>query len=303
MKAQTTTQMMAAKVLFLTTFSIVIATSAFAQSKGRKVIDPKSNPYAKLVGELTQVKDAKGAGNAFIVGSEGCHIVTNYHVPFAKSKDQNTGEIETIDNADVGQVVNVAVHLDAKTGKFKRQMKAKVIEFGNYEATSTRGLVGDVAVLQLESCLGKEYAGPELDRPEQGKFVPTGSLTTLSTGRNDKGLNEIFVEEGCLAQSRTQIAGAMFSSCHAEEGMSGSMILEKSADGKDRLVGMTTRYKDMNDGSRISIAIYSRALNKIIDSAIGEQQPLAIAPLAEQRAPQSTEKTALVKTKPSTVVR
>ncbi len=258
-----------AKALSLLAILVLMSASAMAESTGRKVVDPESNPYAKLVGELTQAKDVKGAGNAFIVGSEGCHIVTNYHVAFGKSKDVKTGEIEIVDNADVGHVVNFAFDLDGKTGKFKRQMKAKVIDFGNYEATSTRGLVGDLAILKLESCLGKGFAGPELDRPERGKFVPIGSLITISSSSDNKGLNAIQVEEDCVAQPKTPIAGVFLSNCYIESGMSGSMILEKGVDGKNRLVGVTTSEFVMFDGSRKTVAIYSSALAKLIDSAIG----------------------------------
>lgn len=246
-----------------------MSATALAGSPGRKVIDPDSNPYAKLVGELTQVGNAKFVGNAFIVGSKGCHIVTNYHVAFGKYKDPKTGEIEMVDNAEVGHVVNFAFDLNGKTGKFKRVMKAHVVDFGNYETTSDRGLVGDLAILELESCLGKHYAGPELDRPEAGKFTPKGNLMTISTSRNENGLNEILVEDGCTAEARTPIAGAIISNCDVRATMSGSMVLERGEDRKLRLIGISTQYKDLNDGSRISFAIYSRAITKLIDSAIG----------------------------------
>lgn len=258
-----------AKALSLLAILVLMSASVMAESTGRKVVDPESNPYAKLVGEVTQVGNTKFVGNAFIVGSKGCHIVTNYHVAFGKHKDPKTGEIEIVENADIGHIVNFAFDLDGKTGIFRRMMKAKVIDFGNYEADTTQGLVGDLAILQLESCMGTEYGGPKLDRPEAGKFTPKGNLMTVSTSRNEKGLNEILVEDGCKAEARTPAAGIMISNCDVRAGMSGSMILEHAQDGPLRLVGMSTEGKNLNDGSRISIAIYSRALTKLIDSAIG----------------------------------
>lgn len=62
----------------------------------------------------------------------------------------------------------------------------------------------------------------------------------------------------------------MVSNCHVEPGMSGSMVLEESSEGKWKLVGLATSHKILRDGSRVAFAIYSRILTKFIDSVIGE---------------------------------
>ncbi len=288
----TTAVLIPSRLLALATGLVLLVSSpVLAQSTGRKVVDPKG-PFTKLVGELTQAKDAKMAGNAFVVGAQGCHIVTNFHIAFGKEIDPETGKTIIIDGADIGHKVKFAFDLDSKTGKFKKNMKATVVEFGDYDSDTTTGLVGDLALLRLESCLGKEFAGPELDRPTNPKILPTGKLMTVSTSRNAKNQNEILVEEGCLAEKRTHIGGIMVSRCHAEPGMSGSMILEQGEDQKWRLVGITTTGRKLSDGSRVSFAIHSGVLTKFIDSVIGAES-IAISPVADERKPQSEDQTAM----------
>lgn len=300
---QSTTQVSSAKTFILTVLSMLISTSAMAASSGRKVVDPKSIKYGNIAGELTIPGKPHIWANAYFVGSDGCQILTNYHAVFADSMDPTTKKVKLVKPRAPGYEVNVAFDLDGKTGKFRRRVKAVAMELANYDQTTTEGMTQDMALLRVTPCAGSEFAGPELDRPEYGKFVPTGELTTISTRRKDDGTNELLVETGCVSAKSTSVAGLFYSNCHIEAGMSGSMIVESGADGKSRLVGMSTSEKKFDDGFLMSIAVHSSSITPFVESVLGEQQPLAIAPLAEQRAPQSTEKTALVKTKPSTVVR
>lgn len=129
--------------------AVLWCASSFGQESARKPVDP-SGPFAKLVGQITQAGPSDGAfANGFIVGAEGCHILTNFHVAFGKAKDPKTGEVEMVDRVDVGHLVHFAFDLDSKTGKFKRTMRAKVVDFGNYEAGTSRGFLGDLALLRL----------------------------------------------------------------------------------------------------------------------------------------------------------
>lgn len=282
--------------------------SALAQSSGRKVVDPSKGPHArftKLVGEITDASN-QWRGNAFVVGADGCHIATNFHVAFSNGRDPKTGDTILVDDVDTNRVVNFSYDLDSKTGKFKNKMKAKVVEFGNYDAESTVGLVGDMVVLKLDRCLGKDFAGPNLDRPEHKKFVPKCNLMTTSTLRNTQGRSDVFVEEGCRANERTPIAGVIVTNCSADYGMSGSMILEKCEGSDWKLVGMTTR--GLKDSAPGSYALYTTVLTPFIESVIGDQS-VAISPVTQERKPQSKdqdETTALVSpssTTPRTVVR
>ncbi len=88
---------------FLLTFSFASAQQSnggFADLGNRKPVDP-DGPIAKLVGLITQV-GAKGEeyGNGFVVGAEGCHVLTNFHVAFGKSVDRSSGEIEMVENVE-----------------------------------------------------------------------------------------------------------------------------------------------------------------------------------------------------------
>lgn len=276
------------------------AAPAVADVSPRKPVDPKGT-FAKLTGQVTQTGPSDGGfGNAFIVGAEGCHILTNFHVAFGKATDAKTGEIEMVDDVAVGHTVNFAFDLDAKTGKFKRTLKAKVVEFGNYEPGTSRGFLGDIALLRLDDCLGKEYGQLEIDRPPTGKLLPTGKLMTVSSSRNSSGKNEVLIEDGCKAAGATSVTGMMLTNCESVPGMSGSMILEEGTDKKLRLVGLTTQHLVFTDGSKISKSIYSRVIAKFLDTAFGDA-PFARAPLADDRKPQS-EQTARAEAR-ATIVR
>lgn len=292
------------KQAFLVSVIGLITVPVAAEESARKPMDPKSpNPFAKLVGEISQLPSSGGnlVGNAFVVGRDGCNILTNFHVAFGKTKDAE-GNVTLFEKTEVGHTVTFSLDLDSKTGKFKRQMKAKVIEYGNYQSGTTRGFLGDVAVLQLESCLGKEYAGPELDRPEPTKRSPTGKLTTVSTSRDESGKNQILIQEGCRAEN-TPVTGMLVSNCEIVPGMSGSMVLEEGDDGKQRLVGLNVQHNFFRDGRKVAVGIYSKVLTKFLDGALGEM-PVDVTPLAtRERPPQSDASAQTASLKPRTTVR
>ena len=240
-----------------------------AQEVQRRPVNPQG-PFAKLTGQITQVVPTDdGYGNGFIVGVKGCHLLTNFHVAFFKSTDPQTGKLEMVDNTEVGYTVNFAFDLESKTGKFKRTTKAKVVEFGNFEEGTSQGFLGDMALLRLETCLGKEYGQLEIDRPVVPKTLPNGNLMTVSSSRNASGKNEVLVEEGCRARTATPVIGMMLSNCEAVPGMSGSMILEEGADKKWRLAGISSSIGAIVNGKHISKAIYASEINKFLDRVPG----------------------------------
>lgn len=304
MKALTMTTTKASKLVLGAincTLMVMASIPSMADVSARKPIDPKGQ-FAKLAGQITQLPGEKSTmwGNAFVVGSEGCHILTNFHVAFGKSKDQD-GVLELVENVDVGHTVNFSIDLDAKTGKFKRTLKAKVVEFGNFEDGTSRGLLGDIALLRLENCLGKEYAQLEIDRPEKGKLLPTGRLTTINVMRDEQGKNVMMSQENCQSLAATTVTGVITTNCEAPGGASGSMILEEGKDGKFRLVGLTAKGGAFKTGEKISQALYASTINKFVDPILGGEAPIAISPLADDRKPQSDTQTAQAPTR--TVVR
>lgn len=281
---------------------VLASTPSIAEVSARKPIDPKGQ-FAKLAGQITQLPGEKATmyGNAFVVGKEGCHVLTNFHVAFGKRVEES-GMIELIENVDVGHTVNFSFDLDAKSGKFKRTMKAKVVEFGNYEEGTSRGLLGDIALLRLESCLGKEYGQLEIDRPENGKLLPTGRLMTINVMKDEQGKNVMMSQDVCQSLAATVVTGTISTNCEAPGGASGSMILEEGKDGKFRLVGLTTRGGTLRTDEKFSQALYASTINKFLDPILGGEAPIAISPLADDRKPQSdTQQTAKAPTR--TVVR
>jgi hypothetical protein len=160
--------------------------------------------------------------------------------------------------------------------------------------------------LKLDSCLGPDFGTIEFDQEAHSKRFPDGKLMTVSYGVLDG--KEGIIEEQCDSIQSTPITGLMLSTCFNEAGMSGAMILEKSkSDGKFRLAGIMQGH-DMvvgSDGSPVTVpvAVYARAFNPIIAAALGENSPLAIGPIAGDRAPQNDQTALLVPVKARTVVR
>lgn len=262
--------------------AVLVANPVSAQISSRKTINPEGQ-FAKLTGQIAQAGPSDGEfANGFIIGTEGCHILTNFHVAFGKAKDSNTGVVEMVDDVKVGHRVNFAFDLDATSGKFKRTVIARVVEFGNYEAGTSRGFLGDIALLRLEMCLGEEYGHLEIDRPGSNKILPTGKLMTVSSSRNLSGKNEILAEEGCRPDNATTIVGMMLASCEIVGGMSGSMILEEGADKQWRLVGIATAAGAIENGKQVTKAIYAIAINKFLDGALGKW---SVAPFVRKRKP------------------
>ncbi len=253
------------RLLFLVLLFSLFLYADSASAQNRKSVDPRG-AFAKLTGHLTQIDGPLGPyGNGFIVGADGCHVLTNFHVAFGKSTDGETGVVQLVDNFKIGHAVDFSFELDAKSGKFSKTVKAKVVEFGNYEAGTSRGFLGDIALLRLETCAGKDYGHLEIDRPADGKTLPTGMLMTVSAGRNTAGKNEILIEEGCRSESMTPVTGMILSNCEAVPGMSGSMLLEQGADKKWRVVGITTDRNVLSDGTKVSQAISAKVINKFLD--------------------------------------
>ena len=279
-------------------FSILNFSSVHAQS--REFIDPKSE-YGKLAGIVSQLDGTGAIGNAFVIGAGGCHIVTNVHVAFGKSRDAD-GTTVLMDNVSVGHTLKFQFDFDTKTKRIKREMKASVVEFGNYDPQTRRGRTQDVVVLKLADCLGPQYGNLLFDQDASKKRFPEGELLTISFSK----LNGEFglVSERCKSASHTPITGLFITNCHSADGMSGMLYLEKSiADGKFRVVGIHQGRETMADGQDVPVAVYARAFNPIIDSALGEGSPIAIGPIATDRKPQNDQTALLAPVKSRTVVR
>ena len=87
-----------------------LAAPAPADEPARKPIDPNTG-FARLTGQVVQTGTSEGFGNGFVIGRMGCHVLTNFHVAFGKSKNLSTGEVQFVDAlaAELGR--QMALHL------------------------------------------------------------------------------------------------------------------------------------------------------------------------------------------------
>lgn len=263
---------------------LAIFLTASAGAEVRKPVDPNGQ-FARRAGQITQLpsvyeqglpaNEIRGAGNATIISS--CRIITNYHVVFGKSKRKDTNKIVMINNRAKGHEVNFAFDID-ENGQFKRTVKAKVVGFANY-MTTPAGTLGDMAVLELETCLDeKEYAQLDLSMAESRSEVPAGSLMTVSIGQTANGKNQVLVQEGCKSEIVTPIDGLFMANCESVPGMSGSAVYEMGRDKNWHWTGLTTK-GTVDHGEVGLIAISAKTIASFLRQSFSEVRK-AIAPMA-----------------------
>jgi hypothetical protein len=260
----------------LATITVIMATSTIASSglaadEGRKMVDPGNEPVSKVVVQITQLPGiSKGAGNGVIVGADACHVLTNFHVAYGKDNNPKGGMI-LVDDQEVGHVVEVGVDLDPKTGTFRRKIKARVIEFGNFEEGTSQGMRGDLAMLKLDECLGKSYGLVKVEKPEPGQVAPDGALTVFGFSKIAENKSGLFAEKACGAVEVTPIAGLFISTCKIVPGASGSPVLKQDKNGEWLLVGMQTGELTLKSGKMIAYALHSSTLAKFVEGVIGSE--------------------------------
>lgn len=284
----------AAIFAILSIFSI--AEVALAKST-RKFLD-SSHPLAKAVVMVDQIGGSGVMGNGVIVGEGGCYALTNFHIAFGKSKDRKTGAITLVDKVEVGHSVKLDVAFDSRQGKFTQSVKAKVVEFGNYEQDTRRGKTQDYAILKLDECMGPGYGILNFEADADKKRIPNGKISTVALAQLG-GKFGIVMEESCPAFEEVQgkpfaqapLTGMVVTNCFLEEGTSGSMLLATDDSGSARLVGLNQGGDFTSDGREISVAVYARSFNKVLASVLGDG-PFASSNIAGDRRPQ-TEQTAM----------
>lgn len=264
-----------------TVFVAVVASSSVQAEEGRQIIDPATLPISKAIVQITQLNGVAdgGAANGFIIGKAGCHVLTNFHVAFATDKKKANGEMILVPDLEVGHTVNVGIDLDAKTGVFSRNLKARVVDFGNYEQGTTEGLRGDIAVLKLDECLGEKYGKLKIQKSTQGHRPPTGILSTLSISKISETKSALFIEKECAAADRTPIAGIFVSTCTTIGGMSGSPIIRTEKGGRYTVVGITTG-AFLTETGEISRALNYSIIAPFVEGVLGDEPIVSAAPNA-----------------------
>jgi Trypsin-like peptidase domain len=270
MKRRSTVKCAATTALLAALFTSTL--SAQSQISARKEILPTSHPLAKIVVQIAQVGARPSvAANGIVVGGDGCHILTNFHVAFVKDRDSQ-GKDVYVDSIAPGHVVEVGVDLNPNSGGFDRTIKARVVEYANYNHLNPkdrRRIRNDLAMLKLDDCLGKNYGIARFEQPDESVNVPQTELSTLSISKLNAKKSALFYQATCKSGSDTNVAGVFFQDCEIEPGMSGSPIFRKDADGGYTIVGISTGHLVIPGQPDVPYAIYSSALAPFVQSVIG----------------------------------
>jgi hypothetical protein len=227
-------------------------------------------------------------GNGFVFGKDGCHVMTNFHVAFAKTKDSE-GKIVFVDNIDVGHPVLVMANIQSN-GKMTK-LKGKVVEYGNYNSRRLRGRSEDIAIIKLDTCLGPEFGIARIDNPKREVTVPQTAIATLSLEKIDAERSVVMHEEECFSFLKAPTRWVFFQTCATLDGMSGSPIFRKDADGGYTIVGMTTGSIFPPDGEPIKYAVYASGMVRYIRTTVGDDvlvgsQEVESQPIQAAQAPQ-----------------
>lgn len=247
-----------------------IAITGHTTEAGRKQIAPSSHPLGKIVVEVAQIGgDPFVVGNGFVVGSDACHVLTNFHLAFGKGRKLN-GEIEFVDPIQTGHVVDIGLDLNPKTGTYARKIRARVVEYGNFNPKVNRMKRNDLAILKLDECLDKSYGIARLEIPASDVHVPDANISTLSLSKTSAQTSGLFLEEKCKAGRDTPIAGLFFQTCENLYGMSGSPIFRTDLDGGHTIVGISTGSFEFSEKSELQYAIFSSVFTPFVQKVIGD---------------------------------
>lgn len=250
-----------------TALILTVTVAASSAETDRKAIAPSAHPLAKIIVQVSQVGSATAAANGFVVGADGCHVLTNFHVAFGKGKAAN-GEIEWVEPIATGHPLDIKLDLQSN-GTFGKQLKGRVVEYGPYHSDDLFGMSNDFAMVRLDQCLGKEYGVARLDKPEKTVRVPQTAINTISLSQLDAKRSQVYLEEKCVAASRTSISGLFFQTCKSLPGMSGSPIFRNDADGGYTIVGMTSGGLTLPGDQKVHFAIYASLLTPFVESVLG----------------------------------
>lgn len=226
------------------------------------------HPLRKILVQVGQVDGNPFAvGNGFIVDREGCYVLTNFHVAFGKGKTLS-GETELVEEIAVGHAVTVNADLNPETGLFNRTLRGRVADFGNYK-NNRHGWRNDLAMVRLDSCLGKGYGElTRLEVPEGGEQGPQTLIATLSLQKVAETRSALFLQERCLAGSDPSVAGLFFQTCEAVPGMSGSPIFRENGDRSYTIVGVTTGIFEPEGKPKLPYAIFSSSMTPFVQTVL-----------------------------------
>lgn len=248
---------------------------AWSQSSARTFLKAE-HPLARAVVLVAQ--DASGApGNGVVVGVQGCHVLTNFHVAFGRFKDPHSGRIDFVERIAVGHRVLVNAHFDSGEVRFAKALTGIVIAYGNFEQDTRRGKAEDYAVLELEPCLGPGFGLTSFERDAENRRYPEGRISTVAFTEMD-GRPGIVMElrcpdfEGAAGNPAAQapVTGMTVTRCTLPPGTSGSMLLATDEAGVFRLVGINQGGDYAADGQKVSVSVYARKYSAVLARVLGQ---------------------------------
>jgi V8-like Glu-specific endopeptidase len=192
----------------------------------RVLVDRNSAEFKQLNGVGVVVGASKKFyGTGFLV--DACHVLTNHHVAFEKSR-----------NGKIGAPVTFSVGKGA--GKqFAQSVKGKVIANGNFDGTK-EAVNSDWAVIRLEKAVGKEVGYVPMYQMEISKMADKAVITAGFPGdktQNGKDFSQFYGDTNCKING-TSVYGYSLHTCQVTGGQSGSPVMAKGNDGKFYAIAM-----------------------------------------------------------------
>jgi hypothetical protein len=238
----------------------------------------QAGPFAEkgmeVIRAVGKIEGEENAGTAWILPG-GCHIATNFHVVFFKSKAGN--RIITA-RPRKGHTVVFKIGADSlKPGVFADTVKASVEDWMGY-ADDFQGKAQDLVVLKLDPCLGTKYGWIEYERPTYGS-MPAGDLMVVAFSPSRSGLPGITVEHNCHAQDDGPVYGLFGIDCTLEDGNSGGVVLHKKNDQYKAVGVIQSRFNPTNrvlpsyHVDHRNIAIWVGSFFDFFDRVLGLIQP------------------------------
>jgi len=244
--------------------------TVFAQQSVVKRLNASDSLY-KLVGQVSVEAYPSEYGQGSFVGVDGCYVLTNFHVAFMDGVD-GKGAAKTVDEPSVGRDV-VFSYNPSDIGRFQNVVRGKIVAFGNFMRGAPRGRLGDLALIRLNEC--QDGIHPLRFEPTAlAQGIPKGKLSTLNVVRGPSGKNLVAMEVGCEALPSTAVVGIIVSTCMAEPGTSGNLLLQQDSDGGYLVVGIGSGQGQRKTGELAAIGILSSAVAKFLtESGIAVGKP------------------------------
>ena len=232
---------------------------AGAQSTVKRV--SASDPLYKLIGQVSTDEYPNGSGQGSFIGSDGCHVLTNFHVVFYAGVNPD-GQITLRSDPAVGGGVTFSYNPD-DAGKFQNVVRGKVVAFGNFMRGVPRGRLGDVALIRLSECQ-KGIQPLRFDATALAKGIPEGKLSTLTVIRTKEGSNVVVMEHGCQAFRNTPVTGLILTTCIAEPGTSANLLLSRDREGTYFIVAIGSGHGPLESGQLVAIDVSVSAVAKFL---------------------------------------